>query len=208
MKNRIYTFKSGYTVGVLPTYNEAILNLAVQGWIAENPIPEAPIQTVKAKGGATREIRVTNDPNYQDQLMIWQSLQENYRATAKMRLAIDPDSIDKNVITQARQKMESFGLKAETDDVKFYLSLVADPGNGRPGDGDYRPAEMPLLNDFIDEKKGPSGALIEHLLRTTFRNQNPEPANTGISGHLGSATEAQSQAGDDTSGEADPDTSG
>lgn len=208
MKNRIYTFKSGYTVGVLPTYNEAILNLAVQGWISENPIPEAPIQTVRAKGGTTRDIRLTNDPAYQDQLMIWQSLQENYRATAKMRLAIDPDSVDKNVITQARQKMESIGLKVETDDVKLYLSLVSDPGNGRPGDGDYRPAEIPLLNDFIDEKKGPSGALIEHLLRTTFRNQNPEPANTGISGHLGSTAETQSQAGDDTGGAADPDSGG
>ena len=208
MKNRIYTFKSGYTVGVLSTYNEAILNLAVQGWISENPIPEAPIQTVKAKGGATRDIRITNDPNYQDQLMIWQSLQENYRATAKMRLAIDPDSIDKNVITQARQKMESFGLKAETDDVKFYLSLVADPGNGRPGDPDYRPAEIPLLNDFIDEKKGPPGALIEHLLRTTFRNQDTEPQNAGVSGHMGSATETESDAGDDTGGAADADSGG
>lgn len=208
MKNRIYTFKSGYTVGVLPTYNEAILNLAVQGWISENPIPEAPIQTVKAKGGATRDIRITNDPGYQEQLMIWQSLQENYRATAKTRLAIDPDSIDKNVVAQARQKMESFGLKAETDDVKFYLSLVADPGNGRPGDAGYRPAEMPLLNDFIDEKKGPSGALIEHLLRTTFRNQNYEPADAGIPGYLGSTAETQGQSGNDTSGETDTDTGG
>lgn len=208
MKNRIYKFKSGYTVGVLPTYNEAILNLAVQGWISENPIPEAPIQTVKARGGTTRDIRLTNDPVYQDQLMIWQSLQENYRATAKMRLAIDPESIDKNVVTQARQKMESFGLKAETDDVKFYLSLVSDPGNGRPGDADYRPAEIPLLNDFIDEKKGPPGALIEHLLRTTFRNQNPEPQNAGVSGYMGSATEAQIDAGDDTGGAADADSGG
>ena len=208
MKNRIYKFKSGYTVGVLPTYNEAILNLAVQGWIAENPIPEAPIQTVKAKGGTTRDIRLTNDPVYQDQLMIWQSLQENYRATAKMRLAIDPDSIDKNVVTQARQRMESFGLKAETDDVKFYLSLVSDPGNGRPAAADYRPAEIPLLNDFIDEKKGPPGALIEHLLRTTFRNQDTEPQNAGVSGHMGSSTEAESDAGDDAGGKADSDSGG
>lgn len=173
MANRIYTFKSGYPVTVRATYSAGLLNVHMAGWKELNPIPNKEdfmdVQEVKAKGG-TREIKTLRQAEYQTAMMLWQVLFENEKATRRIELAIDPEPIDKDLLAKARAALAEQGLESEKNDVLFYLSLVAHNGRGEPGDADYEVSEMTLLNRFIDEEKGPPSALIEHLMRTTFRN--------------------------------------
>lgn len=198
MLDRIFTFKSGYTIGVKAEYMQIYLDAAMQGWQAEHPIPEmpkVPMQKVKAKGGF-REIQNPFDAQYlaemetwKENIQLWQAMFEKEKASRKVELAIDPTSIDTNVVKNARKEFDSRGWHAEPDDVKFYLNLVADMGRGSEGDKDFRISEIVLLNRFIDEEKGPPGALIEHLLRTTFRNSSLEQKAESTRINLGSSSE-------------------
>lgn len=212
-KRRVFDqFKSGYTIAIFEDYNTDLIDLAMQGWMEQNPYPKqedfTTIETVRAKGGTTREIKHFDQNGYNSQINIWLTMRENFKSDLRLQWAVDRESIDQSVLSQARERMEEMGLPYPKDDVKFYLQLIADKGHGVPGDEDYRPNEVGILNSWIDEKKGPPGALIEHLMKTRFQNGMVHSQESGVRGHLGSAAEAETESTVEGSGEVDASESG
>lgn len=202
MQKRIFNFKSGYTIAIRPEYSPALIDAMVRGWAEDNPQPEPPTQTVKVKGGTT-ERPLVNSPQHQENLQVWAGMMQAYRNEMTIRLAFDPASIDRSIVDNARAKMAEFGGKGTADDVSFYLELVTNPGKGQPGDPDYEPNEMEELARFALGERGPSGALIEHLLKTTFQNGLAGKENGEIRGHLVGSTTTQGQAEIETGAAAD-----
>ena len=199
-QQRIFEFASGYSVAVKPGYDNRMIGLLMSAWDDANPAPPAPepMEVEEKIKGGTRKRKLLNDPDYlaalaQHRLEV--AAHEAARAEAQTKLilqeGIDASSIDTGLIERARKALEKqYGTRGEDDNVLFYLNLVGDSGAGKPGDEDYRPNELFELIRFISLEKGPPGALVQHLLMTTFQDDDPEQENESVSGHLGSGTAA------------------
>lgn len=217
MSDRIFKFKNGYTVAIRGDYMPVFLDVAMNAWTQEHPLPEmpkVPKKEVPAKGG-TRLLDQPFDKQYladlaewKENASLWQSMFGREQALQRIRLAIVPDSIDLNVVAQMRAAYEAQGWISDPDDVKFYLNCVADPGYGVEGEKGFVLPEITLLIREIDKIQGPPGALVDHLLRTTFRNGNVEQQAEETRKHLGTSAESGSKPPSKTSRAVDADTGG
>lgn len=207
-KQRIFEFASGYSVAIKADYNPRKVGVLTSAWNDENPepkTPQPPEVEEKIKGG-TRKRKLYQDPQYlsdlvqhQQSLLDHENRRNQFQTKLILQHAIDPDSLNWDLIERARNALhEQYGTRGEDNDVMFYLNLVGDSGTGKPGDKDYRPNELFALIRFISEEKGPAGALVQHLLMTTFQDDDSGPQNGTVSGYLG----GQSPTG--TTPEADP----
>lgn len=215
-QQRIFEFASGYSVAVKPGYDNRMIGLLMSAWDSEHPAPKQPEPTEveeKIKGGGIRRRKLFQEPNYLAALAqhrIDVANHETARAEAQTKLilsaGIDPASLDMGLIERARQALENqYGTRGEDDDILFYLNLVGDSGAGKPGDEDYRPNELFELIRFISLEKGPPGALVQHLLMTTFQNEDNQPENGAVPGYLGNESAAGDPAKADPAGTVDAD---
>lgn len=172
-----FTFRSGHTLRIRQDFNRQLLQLSVQQWKRNNPIPTPPTRQVPIKGG-TREIVLNNDADYKFHLNVWLAAQNDFYDDARVMLSVDPASIDREIVKMARDYAGEIGLDLPSSDVLVYVQTVAQPGNGAAGDADFIEDERDLLEKFIDGVKGPSEALVTHLLKTRFRD------NVSGNGHL------------------------
>ena len=211
-------FASGYTVAINPSYDNRMIGILMSAWDDRNPVPQEPQPlevTEKVKGG-TRKRKLLNDPEYLEKLTIWRNEvaeRDARRATAQTDLvlkeAIDPESIDMALVERARNALEArYGTRGEDNDVMFFLNIIGDSGHGKPGESDYRPNELFELLRFISQEQGPPGALVEHLLKTTFQNDDTEQADGAVSGYLGIPTATGSETGIDSAGTLNTDSGG
>ena len=203
-KQRIFEgFSSGYTVAVRTDYDNRMIGLLMSAWDDAHKLPAEPQPRdveEKVKGG-TRKRKLLNEPNYLAALQQWEVDKLNHaaeRAEYQTRLVlqhgIDPESIDMGLVTRARARLEElYDTPGEENDIIFYLNLIGDAGQGKPGDEDYRPNELFELLRFISLEKGAPGALVSHLLLTTFQNEDTEQEDGPVSRHLGSPATAGSQ---------------
>lgn len=145
MTNRIFTFRSGYTVGVKSTYSAKLLELTTMAWDEKNKRPDPPVRSVPIRGG-TREIDQLNDPEYQSAMILWLDKRNTFVRDAKLLLALDPASIDKEVVESARKFYEEQGLELPGSDVLLYVTVVADTGS-------QMGYEFALMSQLIDAAK-------------------------------------------------------
>lgn len=187
---KIFKFRSGYSIAMNPDYSARMVGVLSSAWESDNPKPEPNVRIDKVKGG-TREVKLTNTVEFQNALAQWQNARDAFQNETLLKLALDAHSIDKEIVEEARQAMfEEYGTRGEDDDLKFYLNLVGDPGYGSPEDDDYVPNEIFDLMRFISDEKGPSGALVEHLLKKKFRHTDLQQENGRVSVDLGSLPES------------------
>lgn len=200
-QQRIFEFASGYTVGVKPGYDSRMIGLLMSAWDDLNPPPDPPVPPEveeRIKNGAMRKRKLFNDPEYLAKIVLHQealaehSDRRSVEQTKQILMhGVDPESIDLALVERSRDELEQrYGVRGQEDDVIFYLNLVGDSGRGKPGDEDYRPNELFELIRFISLEKGPPGALVQHLLMTTFQDDNIQQETGSVSGHLGDSPSA------------------
>lgn len=182
---KTFKFKSGHTISTRADYNPRLFNLGRESWAERNPSPEPPVIEIerKIKGGVRIEERADwSDPVFINQQAVWQAGMNRMVSESLMTLAIDRDSMDRNVLEAARAWGEQNGVELPTDDLKLYLTAVA-------GDG-----EIEELFNWLATLDGPSDALVSKML-SSFRQQSGNQGADG--GHLGSpnGSEPQSQGG-------------
>lgn len=201
-------FASGYTCAVKTDYDNRVIGLLMSAWDDENPAPATPqpLEVEEKVKGGTRKRKLLQDPDYLAALQRHKGDlidRENRRSAAQTRLilleGIDPTSIDMDLVARGREVLEKrYGTRGENNDVLFYLNLIGDPGQGKPGDKDYRPNELFELIRFIGAERGAPGALVQHLLLSTFQDDDLQSQNGTVSGYLGGQPAARDSAETDS----------
>lgn len=164
---RTFTFRSGYTIRVRDDYDPRLLQMTQESYREGNPPPEPPLieKKVPQKGGTKSIYRADyQDQNYLRSYAIWELQMFISSSVTRLEMAIDPDSIDLEVVEAGRAWAAEQGASVPRDDVLAYIRFVVWPEE----EGKEEDSELLKFYRWLNEVGGPSEALVNQFI-ATFR---------------------------------------
>lgn len=177
IENRVFNFKSGYTIGVRDDYDPRFYQLTRESYREDNPPPDPPLieKQVPQKGGMKTITRSDyQDETYLRAYAIWEMQMYSTNSDTLLDMAIEPTSIDMEVVEAGRAWAASQGIGVPRNDIQAYLRFVVTPAT--PGKEDE--SELLKFYRWLNEMGGPSEALVQQFI-DTFRATVQKQKSTG-----------------------------
>lgn len=196
-----YTFPNGQTISTRKSWNPHIYELAIASWRENNPQPKPPAITQKVKQfDGDREVVIGHDyqdPNFIAEWTVFNQMLLEYQRATLYRMAINPDSINKDLVQFGRKYFADLGVELPNNDVQAYISICtfndrsksssteeSDDDNIDELDGSTPLGEFRLW--LLRQDESPGAKLVEDLM-ASFRaevqgEKDPKPRKKASSG--------------------------
>lgn len=171
--DRTFKFKSGYSIRVRDDYDPRFYQLTRESYREDNPPPEPPIiektqKPVPQKDGMKQRppkiYQDFQDETYLRAYAIWEMAMYSTNSETLLDMAIEPTSIDSEVVEAGRAWAASQGIGVPRNDIQAYLRFVVTP----PVQGKEDESELLKFYRWLNEMGGPSEALVQQFI-ATFR---------------------------------------
>lgn len=165
--DRTFRFKSGYSIRVRDDYDPRYYQLTREAYRDDNPPPDPPLieKQVPVKGGMKTITRSDyQDETYLRAYAIWEMAMYSTNSDTLLDMAIEPTSIDMEVVDAGRAWAASQGIGVPRSDVQAYLRFVVTP----VAQGKEDESELLKFYRWLNEIGGPSEALVNQFI-DTFR---------------------------------------
>lgn len=163
INNRVFTFKSGYKIAARDDYDPRFYQLTRDAYQEDNPPPEPPIieKTVPVKGGTKTITRQDyQDETYLRAYAIWEMAMYSANSDTLLDMAIEPTSIDMEVVEAGRAWAAQQGIGIPRNDIRAYLRFVSTPAEA----GKESESELLKFYRWLNELGGPSEALVNQFI--------------------------------------------
>lgn len=165
INNRVFNFKSGYKIAVRDDYDPRFYQLTRESYREDNPPPEPPLieKQVPVKGGTKTITRSDyQDETYLRAYAIWEMQMYSTNSDTLLDMAIEPTSIDMEVVEAGRTWAAQNGIGVPRNDIQAYLRFVVTPAT--PGKEDD--SELLKFYRWLNELGGPSEALVQQFINS------------------------------------------
>lgn len=168
--DRTFKFKSGYSIRVRDDYDPRFYQLTREAYREDNPPPDPPLieKQVPVKGGTKTITRSDyQDETYLRAYAIWEMQMYSINSETLLDMAIDPVSVDMEVVEAGRAWAANQGIGVPRNDIQAYLRFVVTP----PAQGKEDESELLKFYRWLNELGGPSEALVSQFINL-FRGHN------------------------------------